>query len=66
METYTKPRCPRCQMARLRAWHELHDEEQELARRLPQSAEMSLEQRRSGHLWCRRCWYETPDAGQQI
>jgi ribosomal protein S27AE len=51
--------CPRCGAGRLRAWSELNDEERELVRRLPASAEYSLEERKATHQWCTRCWYET-------
>jgi hypothetical protein len=51
--------CPRCGAGRLRGWSELNDEERELVRRLPASAEHPLEERRSTHRWCTRCWYET-------
>ena len=50
--------CPRCGAGPLRTWSELNDEEQELVRRLPASADYSLEQRQATHRWCRRCWYE--------
>ena len=55
-----KPRdrhCPRC-AAPLRAWGELVDDEREVVRRLPASADFSVEERAARHLWCVRCWYE--------
>ncbi len=51
--------CPRCGAGRLVGWSELNDEERELVRRLPASAEYSLEERKATHCWCTRCWYET-------
>jgi hypothetical protein len=51
-------RCPRCAAERLRPWTELSDEEREVVRRLPASADYSLEERKRGHRWCNRCWYE--------
>jgi hypothetical protein len=51
--------CPRCGAARMRGWGELSDEEREVVRRLPASAEFSLEERKAIHRWCTRCWYET-------
>jgi hypothetical protein len=30
-----------------------------LVRRLPASAEYSLEERKATHHWCKRCWYES-------
>ena len=50
--------CPRCSSERLRSWSELSDEERELVRRLPASADYSLEERKARHRWCNRCWYE--------
>ena len=51
-------RCPRCENPRLKSWSELNDEEREVVKRLPQSAEYSLEERQATHRWCMRCWYE--------
>jgi len=50
--------CPRCGAGRLREWSELNDEDRELVRRLPASAEYSPEERQTTHRWCKRCWYE--------
>jgi hypothetical protein len=50
--------CPRCHAARLRAWGELSDEEREVVRRLPASADLSIEERAARHRWCVRCWHE--------
>ncbi len=50
--------CPRCGVGRMRAWSELSDEEREVVRRLPASADYSVEVRQSIHRWCPRCWYE--------
>ncbi len=51
--------CPRCDSKTLRGWNELSAEEHEVVRRLPASADYSLEERRARHLrWCPRCWYE--------
>jgi len=54
----TSNRCPRCDGGRLRAWNELDDEEREVVKRLPASADYSLEARQARHRWCKRCWYE--------
>ena len=51
--------CPRCGAGRLRGWSELSDEERQVVRRLPASAEYSLDERQATHRWCARCWYET-------
>ena len=50
--------CPRCAAEHLRSWSDLSDEERELVRRLPASADYSLEERKARHRWCIRCWYE--------
>jgi hypothetical protein len=55
--------CPRCGAKRLRAWSELTDEQREVARRLPASADFKIEERAARHRWCVRCWHEeTRDA----
>lgn len=54
----TSNQCPRCGAGRLRGLNELTDEEREVVRRLPASADYSLEVRQSTHRWCTRCWYE--------
>lgn len=56
-------RCPRCRMERLRAWSELTDEEREVVRRLPASADYSIDERTTArHRWCPRCWHEAMNA----
>jgi hypothetical protein len=50
--------CPRCGSDRLRSWSELTDEEQEVVKRLPASAEYPPYERQTTHRWCRRCWFE--------
>ncbi len=55
----TNKQCPRCGTERLRPWSELSDEEREVVRRLPASADYSLDERKARHLWCTRCWHET-------
>lgn len=54
----TSKRCPRCDTGRMRAWNELNDDEHEVAKRLPASADYSLEERKARHRWCTQCWYE--------
>ena len=49
--------CPRC-AGHLRGWSELGAEEREVVKRLPASAEFSLEERKASRRWCTRCWYE--------
>ena len=51
-------RCPRCELAELQSWDALNDEEREVVKRLPASADYSLEERKVRHRWCARCWYE--------
>jgi len=52
-----RDQCPRC-AGRLREWSELDDEEREVVKRLPASAELSVEERKAIRRWCTRCWYE--------
>lgn len=52
-------KCPRCYEGVLRAWTELSDEEREVVKRLPQSAEYKTDERETLHRWCTRCWNET-------
>ena len=54
-------RCPRCGEGALRAWYELGEEEREAVRRLPASADFTLEERAARHRWCTRCWHEETD-----
>jgi hypothetical protein len=42
----------------MKTWSELNDEEREVVKRLPASAEYTLEERQAMHQWCTRCWYE--------
>lgn len=51
-------KCTRCGEGRLRSWQELSEEEREVTRRLPSNADYSLEERRTRHRWCTRCWHE--------
>jgi hypothetical protein len=57
-----KDSCPRCHERSLKSWAELNDEEREVVKRLPASAEYSLEERQSRHRWCTRCWHEETSA----
>ncbi len=47
----------------MRSWNELNEEEREVVKRLPASADNSLEERSRQHRWCARCWYE--DTGRE-
>ncbi|HEX8142834.1 MAG TPA: hypothetical protein VF553_09580 [Pyrinomonadaceae bacterium] len=58
MNNQTKDRCPRCGEGRLRPWADLSEEEREVVRRLPASADYDFDERRSTHRWCSNCWYE--------
>ena len=51
-------KCPRCDKAGIKAWDDLNDEEREVVKRLPASADYSLEERKALHRWCTRCWFE--------
>ena len=50
--------CPRCDQPKLKHWDELNDEEREVVKRLPASADYALDERISIHRWCTRCWFE--------
>ena len=54
----TSNQCPRCHAGRLCSWGELSEEEREVVKRLPASADQHLEIRKGSHRWCTRCWYE--------
>jgi len=56
--------CPRCGAGRLRGFDELSEEEREVVRRLPASADYASGQRQTMHRWCTKCWYEAtaPDS----
>ena len=56
--------CRRCATGHLRGWGELNDEEREVVKRLPASADYSIEERAARHRWCTRCWYE--DTGREL
>ena len=43
--------CPRCDKRGMKSWSELTDEEREVVKRLPLSANYSLEERRATHRW---------------
>jgi len=51
-------KCPRCDKPGLKTWEELDEEEQEVVKRLPASADYLLEERKASHRWCTRCWFE--------
>lgn len=58
MDVQFSNRCPRCGEIRLRAWKELDEEEREVVRCLPLSAQYAQPERIATHRWCTRCWYE--------
>jgi len=53
--------CPRCEKRGLKTWTELNDEQREVVKRLPATANFDLSERQATHRWCTRCWYETTD-----
>ncbi len=55
----TKDRCPRCYEGHLKSWSELTDDEREVVKRLPASAEFTVKERLANHRWCPRCWFES-------
>lgn len=50
--------CPRCGQGPLKALYELSEDEREVVRRLPASADLPLEERAARRRWCTRCWHE--------
>ena len=58
--TQGEGRCPRCGEGPLKAWYELSEEEREVVRRLPASADYLLDARTARRRWCTRCWHEEP------
>ncbi|HEV2764833.1 MAG TPA: hypothetical protein VGV38_17765 [Pyrinomonadaceae bacterium] len=50
--------CPRCHSGRLRRWDELDEQEREVVRRLPASADFKPHERAARRRWCPRCWHE--------
>ena len=63
MDSESGKRCPRCDAGRLRGLSELNDEEREVVKRLPASADYLVEERAARHRWCTRCWYEDTGRG---
>jgi Zn ribbon nucleic-acid-binding protein len=51
-------RCPKCGEKTLQTWEELNDDEREVVRRLPGSADYPLAERQTSNRWCTRCWHE--------
>jgi len=51
-------RCPKCGEQTLRTWAELGDDEREVVRRLPGSADYQASEREGMHRWCTTCWHE--------
>ena len=58
--------CPRCGTGRLRRFDELSEEECEVVKRLPASAEYSAKEREARHRWCTKCWYEESLGGPTL
>ena len=58
-----KQTCPRCEKPGLKTWDELNDEEREVVKRLPLSAQYPLAERQANHRWCTRCWFEDISTG---
>ena len=55
--------CPRCGAKETRGWSDLNEEDREIVKRLPASADYSAGERSARHRWCTRCWYE--DTGHE-
>jgi ribosomal protein S27AE len=59
VEVNSNRRCPDCGEGTLRTWDELSDEEREVVKRLPASADYQAAERQGMHQWCTRCWHES-------
>ncbi len=59
-------RCPKCGEEQLKTWDELKDDEREIVRRLPGSANYGTDERKSMHRWCTRCWHEATGAEDMV
>ncbi|HEX9544204.1 MAG TPA: hypothetical protein VF955_03405 [Pyrinomonadaceae bacterium] len=59
-------RCPKCGEEQLKTWDELKDDEREIVRRLPGSADYETDERKSMHRWCTRCWHEEAGAEDMV
>ena len=55
----TGKRCHLCHEGVMRKWDELSDEEREVVKRLPGSADYEAVEREAMHQWCTRCWHES-------
>jgi hypothetical protein len=58
-------KCPQCYEGVLRGWHELSEDEREVVKRLPGSADYEAAERESLHQWCTRCWFEFQSSESQ-
>jgi len=56
--------CPRCEKRGLKTWDQLDDEQREVVKRLPATANFELSERQATHRWCTRCWYEATGTSQ--
>lgn len=54
-------RCPRCGEGRLLNWRDLDEEQREVVKRLPGSADFSRAEREERHRFCPRCWFESTE-----
>jgi len=50
----------------MQRWSDLSDEEREIVRRLPASADYPFEERKARHRWCNRCWYEASSGSTSL
>ncbi|MCA1636419.1 MAG: hypothetical protein LC802_22695 [Acidobacteria bacterium] len=58
--------CPRCAEGTLKAFYELSEEEREVVKRLPASADYLLDARTKRRRWCTRCWHEEDSAPPRL
>jgi hypothetical protein len=50
----------------MQTWDELSDDERELVKRLPGSADYTAAERQGSHQWCTRCWDEATGGSEQM
>jgi hypothetical protein len=52
-------RCARCGEGQVKSWSELTDEEREVVKRLPSTADYEAAELETMPQWCTRCWHES-------
>jgi len=65
MNEHRIDRCSGCNAEQLRGWSELDEEEREVVRGLPASADHTIAERAARRLWCVRCWHEEASSARR-